>query len=384
MALQNDFFSDFPPVSKDEWLQQIARDLKGKRPEELDWEAEPGLKVSPFVHADDFTEPPLALSDEPNDWKIAEDIPVTDAVQGNRQALEALEGGAEDLEFHFSGPPGAADFQHLMAGIYPDYIGLHFTGPGVAANPGAILSHLEQLCASGGVPSRRLRGSLGYDPASAGGIADWRYLADLLEFAKEKFPGFRLVTLQATAGAEGAAGVSQILADLLRQGDWYLQKLSGRGVSAAYTAGTLQFSWQTGQSYFLEIAALRAFKLLWLNVLKAWELPLQWPYVAARFRPGVYTGELYGNMIRATTLAMSAVLGGADRLTVLPYDAGREAQATYPPEFGRRIARNVQHLLKLESHLDEIPDPAAGSYYLEKLTVQLAGKAWEDFSGTRR
>ncbi len=70
---------------------------------------------------------------------------------------------------------------------------------------------------------------------------------------------------------------------------------------------------------------------------------------------------------------------GADRLTVLPYDAGRESAAQYPQAFGRRIARNVQHLLQLESGLGDIADPAAGSYYVEQLTRQLAAAAWNDF-----
>jgi methylmalonyl-CoA mutase len=78
-------------------------------------------------------------------------------------------------------------------------------------------------------------------------------------------------------------------------------------------------------------------------------------------------------------MSMSAVLGGADRLTVLPYDAGREAQATYPQAFSRRMARNVQHLLKMESGFDQLADPAAGSYYIETLTRQLAERAWTEF-----
>lgn len=134
-----------------------------------------------------------------------------------------------------------------------------------------------------------------------------------------------------------------------------------------------------GKSYFFEIAKIRAFKLLWLNVLKGWGAPLRHPVVETRFQAEAYTDELYTNMIRATTMAMSAVLGGADRLTVLPYDAGREHQASYSPAFSRHIARNVQHLLKMESFFSEIPDPAAGSYYIEQLTQQLAARAWTAF-----
>jgi methylmalonyl-CoA mutase len=165
----------------------------------------------------------------------------------------------------------------------------------------------------------------------------------------------------------------------LTHGNLYLQKLTERGLSAEQAAGILQFSIPVGKSYFLEIAKIRAFRLLWLNILKAWDVPLDYPVTEARFQAESYTDELYSNMIRATTMAMSAVLGGADRLTVVPYDAGREEQAAYPQAFGRRIARNVQHLLKMESSFSEIPDPAAGSYYIEKLTQQLAERAWSAF-----
>jgi len=164
----------------------------------------------------------------------------------------------------------------------------------------------------------------------------------------------------------------------VKRGNLYLEKLTERGLSPAEAANTLQFSIALGKSYFLEIARIRAFKLLWLNVLKAWGAPLDYPAVEAHFQPEAYSDELHTNMIRATTMAMSAVLGGADRLTVLPYDAGREAQATYSQSFSRRIARNVQHLLKMESFFHEIPDAAAGSYYIEKLTQQLAEKAWAE------
>jgi methylmalonyl-CoA mutase len=166
----------------------------------------------------------------------------------------------------------------------------------------------------------------------------------------------------------------------LRRANTYLSKLSERGIAPSEVAAALQFSDSVGKSYFYEIARLRAFKLLWFNVLNAWGIPLQSPCVAVQFQPEAYTDELYTNMVRGTTMAMSAVMGGAARLSVLPYDAGRETQSERSAAFSRRIARNVQHLLKMESSLHEIADPAAGSYYIERLTHQLAEQAWAAFS----
>jgi methylmalonyl-CoA mutase len=239
-------------------------------------------------------------------------------------------------------------------------------------SPGAVLANLERIAKEKGIPTNSLRGSLAYNPAASAGIVDWRYLADLVEFAKEKFPHFKLVTVAIPPFVGGlAAG--------LKSGNLYLEKLISRGLSIVESAAAIQFSVSVNKSYFLEIARIRAFKLLWLNVLKAWGAPRNFPLVEARFQPEAYTDELYTNMIRATTMAMSVVLGGADRLTVLPYDAGREGQAIYPQQFSRRIARNVQQLLKMEGFFNEIPDAAAGSYYIEKLTRQLAERAWADF-----
>ncbi len=372
MTLNDDFFSEFPPVSKDEWLRQVAKDLKGKTLEELDWQLDEDLRVSPFAHADDFAAFPLPFSDEPNNWEICEEAPVADPVAANHQALEALEGGAEGLRFVFEKQSASTVFEQVFEKIHLDFIGLHFAGAGVMENPGAVLGNLERVAKQNGIPTQNFRGSLAYDPAASAGIADWRYLADLVHFAKEKFPQFRLVTVTIPPVVGGlAAG--------LKSGKLYLEKLTERGLSPAEAANILQFSIAVGKSYFLEIARIRAFKLLWLNVLKAWGAPLNFPVVEAHFQPDTYSNELYTNMIRATTMAMSAVLGGADRLTVLPYDAGREAQATYSQSFSHRVARNVQHLLKMESAFNELPDAASGSFYIEKLTAQLAEKAWKEF-----
>ncbi|MDO8368581.1 MAG: methylmalonyl-CoA mutase family protein [Saprospiraceae bacterium] len=378
-----DLFSEFPPVSKADWLRQITKDLKDKPLADLNWQLSDGLVVTPFVHADDFETPPAPLADQPNPWEICEDVLVSDPMDANRQALDALEGGAESLCFWLEKPLEAVDFGQLLQDIHLDFIGLHFAGKAIAQNPGMVLGNLENLARQRGLSTTQLRGSLAYDPVPVSKIVDWLYLSDLLKYAQEKFPQFKIIQvsspelrsgdIMADAGSspERSSGV------LIRNANIYLLKLSERGIPVKDIANAMQFSVPVGTSYFVEIARMRALKLLWFNVLKAWNAPLQSPAIAAHFQPSAYSDELYTNMIRATTMAMSAVQGGASRLTVLPYDAGREAQARYPQAFSRRIARNVQHLLKMESALDEVVDPAAGSYYVETLTRQLAEQAWE-------
>lgn len=374
-----DLFSEFPPISKAEWLRQITKDLKDKPLADLDWQLPNGLLVSPLVHAEDFEISPAPISEQPNAWEICEDISVDDVVLANRQALEALEGGAEGLCFHLNQPLNSIDFAQLFQNIHLDFIGLYFEGPAVAENPGSIFALLEGLAKQRGLSTTQLRGALAYDPVPVSKIVDWRYLADLLEYGREKFPEFKII--QISAPKLLSEGVSQEKSSgvLLRNANIYLEKLSERGIPVKDIVAVLEFKVLIGKSYFLEIARLRALKILWFNVLKGWNAPLQAPAIAAQFHPEDYSDDLYTNMIRATTMAMSAVQGGVSRLSVLPYDAGREGQSNYPQAFSRRIARNVQHLLKMESDLDEVMDPAAGSYYLETLTSQLAEKAWADF-----
>lgn len=376
MALYDDFFAEFPPVSKEEWLAQVAKDLKGRPVGELDWQVTEDWKISPFVYADDFAVAPAPLSAAPSAWEICETVHAADPVAANRQALEALEGGVEGLHFHLESEPDKAFFEHLFEGIYADYIGLHFSGAPASSNPGNLLTQLGRLAVSKKTEAAALRGSLACDPASGEGIIDWRYWAELASYAQQHFPGFSLITI---APDPAAADPVAELVSLLRKGNQYLLKLTERGMTAGDAARQLQFSIGIGENYFPEIARLRAFRMLWLHILKGWNAPLHYPQMAAFFRPDTYTEALYTNMIRATTMAMSAVLGGAGRLTVLPYDAGRETLASYPPAFGRRIARNVQHLLKMESFFQEAPDPAAGSYYIEQLTLQTAQRAWAQF-----
>lgn len=373
--VNKDLFSDFPPVSKAEWLQKVAKDLKTTKLEDLEWDISDDLRLSPFVHADDFASPPTPLGSNASAWEICENIRVDDPESANAQALEALNGGAASLELEFSSPPDWPTFELALAGVQLDFIGLHFTGPGAVQNPSNIFLHLLRLAKVSNIDTQALRGSIAYDPLRVGGIVDWRYLVDLLEFAQTSFPHFKIISV----GLAQHNNPTVALGKTLRKANEYLIKLNERGIAPAKAMQFIQFSMPIGKSYFLEIAKTRALKLLWINVLKGWEAPLHYPGITAYFKPEAYTDDLYSNMIRATTMSMSAVLGGATQLCVLPYDAGRSAAAAYPAAFGRRIARNVQHLMKMESALDELDDPAAGSYYIEKLTTLLADKAWSEF-----
>jgi methylmalonyl-CoA mutase len=367
--------SEFQPVTKEAWLAQVSKDLKGAPLESLHWPLSDAVTANPLVDGSDIPVQVYPLANQPNHWEICEKITATDPVAAHTQVMDALQGGAEGLCFYLDAPPTAAFMGTLLEGVYLDFVGLHFEGPGVVENPGLVLALLGQLATERGIDPKNLRGSLNYHPETQAARTDWRYLAELVGMARTEFPNFGLIAIHTPHDATLEAG----LAHLLAQADVYMTKLVAAGAKPHAVAAAIRFEVSLGQHYFVEMARLRALGLVWLNWAKHWQIPLEAPQVSAVFDPNTYTDAMYSNMIKATTMAMSAALGGAQRITVLPYDAGRENEATYPQAFGRRIARNVQHLLKLESGFDTLTDPAAGSYYIEHLTHQIAQASWATF-----
>lgn len=371
--------ADFAPVSGEQWLQQIHRDLKDRSSEDFIWSIPGGISADPFAHGYKSGEMPLPLSANAPEWQIAEKIAVAGVETTHAQVLAALEGGAEVLCLDVDADMDADAFLGYTEGVHADYIGWHFSGKGVERQPGAVFSCLEILCKERGLSASGLEGALYWNPVRAD-KPDWRYVADLIEYAETCFPHFRIISLSADFHAgDPVLGLQQILSDA----HTLLRELTRKGVSPERVLQRVQLETPVGKQYFVEIAKLRALHILWANWLKSQALPPQWPFIRAVFAPEAYDESLYTNMIRATTMAMSAVLGGARCLTVLPFNAVAVAQAEpHALAFGRRIARNVQHLLKMESHLNTLADPAAGSYYIEQLTRQIAEKVWEGLPST--
>ena len=322
----------FPFITKADWLAQIQKDLKGSDPSTLTWQLNERIAVDPLVAASDFSSLPQPLTDAPGEWEISEVIVAGNPEKASQQALEALQLGAQNIHFQINTTPDAGFMTTLLEGIYLDFAGLHFEGTGVAANPGAVLALLAGIAAEKDIPTQSLRGSLGYAPDVQAKATDWRYLGELIDFAKTSFPQFKLIHLQENSALQP----DERLADLLQRSLHYLKNLSERDFSPADAARSIHFSFSTGTSYFIEIARIRAFRVLWLNFLQSWGLDREYPHISATCAPESYTDDIYTNMVRATTIAMSAALGGADQIIVLPYDAGREHLSAHAESFARR------------------------------------------------
>lgn len=382
-------FDAFPPVSDEEWLAAIEKDLKGKRFEDvLVWEPLEGFPVQPFYRTAPASEGPT-LSPPPAGWTIRQDILDPDPQAAVQRAEHALEQGAEALGFVVrlasdTGPgtafPDADAFDAWMRSLVETGASLHLEA---LDEPERILD--RWLAALDAVePSSGGYGSLMMAPiaraARQGRLASasvFDSLARTLEAAAGA-QSIRALGLDLEPYHEAGASATQELACLLAAAQTYLSELTDRGLSPTALAHQLHVRVPAGTSYFMEIAKLRALRRLLGQVLAAYDsdagdVPVL--VQAATSRRSMTLYDPYVNMLRATTQAASAILGGCDTLTVRPYNAVFGT----PDDFGLRIARTTQLILRDEAYLHKVVDPSAGSYYIEHLTDDLGEQAWTLF-----
>ncbi len=376
-TMSDSLFADFSAVSKAEWLAKIERDLRGKALSDLSFQLEEAITLEPFYHPDDFSEPYAPLATKVgNAWQIGEYVAASDMKTANQQALEALNGGANALLFELRHEPDAAELAQLLQGIEPAYIHTNFGQYFPGKKPMLLLERFYNWLKTNDKDPSKIAGSIDFDA-----ILDWSEppfgdLAEAVQFCAEEMPHFRLIEVDARRLHSGEERTSLELAYTIAKGSEYLAQLSEFDISPALANRHLQFAMAISTNYFVEIAKLRALRLLWANVLGAYGVPAEMPLLEVHFAPESQDNNVNTNMVRAATQALAAIVGGADRLYVLPANAALGEAST---AFIRRIARNVQHLLHLESHVDKVADAGAGSYYIEKLTDVLAETAWAKF-----
>ena len=387
---QEKLFADFPDISTEEWEAAIQSDLKGADYEKkLIWKTPEGISVKPYYRAPDTNGISWLLNNLPgefpfargakktdNNWEIREEIYEQDIAAANSAAKRSLERGAEALLF--KNIQNQENFNALLNGIdlskTPVYFNFGTRG----------MQALEMLHNFAGSNAKDIKGGIIYEPmvelAQSGKISlakdsILKEAAKAACFAVENLPNISSIAVQSHAFHNAGANIIQELSIALGAGLEYMNALTDAGLTAEQAAKQIVFSISVGSRYFLEIAKIRALRVLWANVLKEYNVigtakihasTSMWN--ATIFDPNV-------NMLRATTQAMSAAIAGADSITVVPYDAVFKT----PDEFSCRIARNVQLLLKNESGFNRIVDPSAGSYCIETLTGQIASKSLDAF-----
>jgi len=362
--------AEFPPVETAAWEEAILKDLKGADyAKKLIWQTEEGLAVKPYYRAADIEG--LHFMDAPpgvfpfargartsGDWRIREEIDAADPEEANRAAMSAVVAGAEEIAFAGAKIDSASTLSLLLANLQE--IPVCFAG----ADESLLHLLLERL---------------GKRACPASISTDFDPLSDL-EFAVEvvgKAPACLIpFNLHAEAFEEKGANAVEEIGFALAAGIDYLAGMQQRGVAVDRAAAALSFSFAIGANYFFQIAKLRAFRSLWARAVESFGGSHESARARIHARTSHWNKTLYDahvNILRATTEAMSAVLGGADSLTVAPFDECYKR----PGEASRRLARNTQILLKQEALFARVADPGAGSYCLETITDYLAREGWK-------
>jgi methylmalonyl-CoA mutase len=365
-----DLLQEFPPVSTQRWEDAIARDLKGADyQKKLIWQTEEGLAVKPYYRAEDIAAlefldgapgslPYIRSARTTGDWRIREEIEAADPEQANQAARSAVAAGAEEIAFLNIAIKNASDLGMLLVGLQE--IPVHFQ------TAGEPLLHLviERLRERKDPQSI----STGWDP-----LINPKFAAEVLRTEPAALVPF------AVDGSEfegaGATAVEEI-GFTLAAGVDFLAEMQSRDIDIDRAASSLVFSFAVGSNYFFQIAKFRAFRMLWARTVESFGGSAEGAKAriharTSRWNEGIYDPHV--NVLRATTEAMSAVLGGADSVTVAPFDECYKM----PDEASRRLARNTQIILKHEALLAQVADPGAGSYYLEAITDFLAREGWK-------
>ncbi len=392
-------FEQFPPVPTEKWEEVITADLKGADyRKKLIWQTGEGFEVRPYYRAEDLAgigfmgaapgEFPFVRGTRAcNAWKVHQTIAVESPEKANAEALRALAAGTGSLGFSIKGKEfTAAQLDALLKGIDLQKTPVVFSGNHAAAViAGLMIARVHAM----GEAGKEVHASFVIDPymnclskkGAFGCSADGSKCMEQIAALAKQADGLRMRFAGVGGEMFGDSGstIVQELAFTLAVGHEYLVRLMDAGLTADQAAKTIRFSMSVGANYFMEMAKIRAARMLWANIVKEYKPATECAEkmhlhgVTSRWNMTAY--DPYVNMLRGTTEAMSAAIAGVHSLEVLPFDAAIRPAT----EFGSRIARNVQLLLKYESHFDQVADPAGGSYYIENLTASIAGQAWNLF-----
>ena len=387
-------FDQFPPVSTEEWRAKVEADLKGAPfDKKLVWRTNEGFNVKPMYRAEDIADlkttdslpgefPFVRGTRTDNDWLSRQEIVAESVEEANKVALDVLMKGINSLGFKIK-EASAEELAALLDGIELSAVELNFTCcPRKAIEFAKVLVGLIKSKGlenqfNGSIDFNPFRKSLKHGAEFPGDIA--AMAAELLDVVKD-VPGLKVLPVNSVMLSNAGAYIYQELGYAMSWGAEWMTLLTDKGLDAAEVAARIKFNMGVSSNYFMEIAKFRAARMLWAQIVKQYGVADEGCKMTvhaetSRFNQTVY--DAYVNLLRSQTECMSAAIAGVDSITVTPFDVPYKK----PDEFSERIARNQQFLLKEESHLDKVVDPAGGSYYVETLTVSIAAQAWKVFMG---
>ena len=364
--MSKSLFKDFEYVSSKAWKQKIQFDLRGSDYNEtLIWKTNEGINVKPFYHSDEFSELPEVSKSKATEWKISQSIAVTNAKTANLKAIDAIHRGAENILFNIESENISVEdlFKNIDLNAISIDIICDFLSASFIKNLSSVISSKTNH------PQTYIHSDIIGNLAKTG---NW------YNNLKEDFNNFKSITnltnhigidlgLYQNAGAT----IIQQLGYGLAHVNEYLNHLDKIIEEESKPSLQVTFSIAVGSNYFFEIAKIRALRLLWATLASEYNINTNCRIIATPSKRNKTIYDYNVNMLRTTTESMSAILGGANVICNLSYDALFHNSN----EFGERIARNQLLILKNESYFDKVNNPSDGAYYIESLTNQLSEKA---------
>ena len=353
-------FDDFDPVSSKQWKQKIQFELNGADYNQtLIWNSPEDIKVKPFYHSDDFN-PTSGINTKATQFLICQNIFVHDLAKSNARAIDSINRGAESIRFTIEDEK--IEVAKLLQNLPLDTITIYFNLSFVSI---PFIKKIEAVA-----KENKAKIYCNIDPI--GQLAkegNWfetkeKNNFETLNLVSESISNISLLSIDGGLYQNTGANMVQQIAYSLAQANEYFNQIKTINQP-------IVFQISVGTNYFFEIAKLRALRLLFSLIAKEYNHKFDCHILVSPTKRNKTIYDYNVNMLRTTTECMSAILGGADAIANLPYDALFHKDN----EFGNRIARNQVLVLKHESHFDKVNNPADGSYYIESLTTQLAEKA---------
>ena len=352
------FFQDFEKISSKQWKQQIQFDLKGADyNEKLVWQSLEGIKVKPFYHNDEAI-PTLSIETKASEFKILQNIFVFDVEKSNSKAIDALNRGAESIRFTIENENISID--NLLKKLPFDNVSYFFNLKFLSIDFVTKLLDFASKNKANFIIQIDPIGQLAKDGNWFTNLdQDFNTLNQIASKTTDSF-----LTIKSGIYQNAGANMIQQLAYTLAHVNEYFNRIKNLNQPITIEVAV-------GTNYFFEIAKLRALRILFNTLAKEYNYTLECNIMATPTKRNKTIYDYNVNMLRTTTECMSAILGGANAVANLPYDALYHKDN----EFGERISRNQLLVLKKESYLDKVNNPTDGAYYIESLTEQLAEKA---------
>ena len=411
--------AEFKPATLEQWQKAAAKSAPGGDVAALNWTTPEGITVKPLYtaadiaalpHADTlpgfepFIRGPQATMYAVRPWTIRQYAGFSTAEDSNAFYRQALAAGGQGVSVAFDlathrgydsdhprvtgdvGKAGVAidsveDMKILFDGIPLDKVSVSMTmnGAVLPVLAGYVVAAEEQ-----GVSQAQLSGTIQNDILKEFMVRNtyiyppepsMRIIGDIIEYTSRQMPKFNSISISGYHMQEAGANQALELAFTLADGKEYVKTALAKGLDVDDFAGRLSFFWAIGMNFYLEIAKMRAARLLWCRIMQGFgaknpkSLMLRTHCQTSGW--SLTEQDPYNNVVRTTIEAMAAVFGGTQSLHTNSFD---EAIAL-PTEFSARIARNTQLIIQEETHITNVVDPWAGSYLMEKLTQEMADKA---------